>query len=566
MFGKKQTQLFERPASKQTGDTLVAEKSPFVNAGMKKAATTFSGNGAVKYSTTGNDFVDQFGKLGSYKVPREFSAISADMHLLWSQNQMATICFVFFIRMITRITSLFYGEKTETVQRGAGLKHEGIMRMVWIHLNAPETFWKNITLFISVGSWNDIIQMLKYDLMYNGWRDRQLDWDKFGAVLLAGLENEQTSNLVKKYLPQIRAKSKCKTLEAQADNLVAKWIVSSVLKLGEGAPAYKQYRQLKTSGTAHTWQQLISKGRLLEIDFKKIHGRALSQLVSSKFLTNNNLVGEYEKWLATQPVLKYTGYVHELLGGISKATTKFKQETINKQFDGLVELGRKNAVTKSGLIVVRDTSGSMGSQAPGTQMSCYDIGKALALYFSSFLDGAFKDAWIEFNSSAQLHTWKGKTVVEKWINDRTSFVGSTDFHSVIRLLISIKQQGVQEKDFPTGILCISDGEFNPAALGRTNVYAALDALLRAGFSPEYVSNFKIVLWNLQSNFYGRGTGETFETYGGVPNVFYFSGYEASIVAFLTGVEGKTALDATPTNAEELFNAAMHQEIMSLIEL
>ena len=56
----------------------------------------------------------------------------------------------------------------------------------------------------------------------------------------------------------------------------------------------------------------------------------------------------------------------------------------------------------------------------------------------------------------------------------------------------IKEQGVPEKDFPTGILCVSDDEFNPATLNKTNVDAFRDGLRNAGFSDEYVENFKIV--------------------------------------------------------------------------
>ena len=47
--------------------------------------------------------------------------------------------------------------------------------------------------------------------------------------------------------------------------------------------AQRRYRKLKQSGTAHTWQQLISQKKLLELDFNTIHGRALSLLVGSKF-------------------------------------------------------------------------------------------------------------------------------------------------------------------------------------------------------------------------------------------------------------------------------------------
>jgi hypothetical protein len=162
-----------------------------------------------------------------------------------------------------------------------------------------------------------------------------------------------------------------------------------------------------------------------------------------------------------------------------------------------------------------------------------------------------------------MHQWKGSTPLEKWKNDRSSYVGSTDFQSVIRLFVRIKNSGVAESEFPTGILCISDGEFNPSALGKTNVESALSTLRKAGFSEEYVSNFKIVLWNLQSRAYGSNTGKKFETYGNVPNVYYFSSYEPSIIAFLTGVEGQTS---EPKNAEELFNAAMQQEVLKMIRL
>jgi len=202
-------------------------------------------------------------------------------------------------------------------------------------------------------------------------------------------------------------------------------------------------------------------------------------------------------------------------------------------------------------------AGSMGQTATGTNMSCYDIAKALALYFSEFLKGHFADNWIEFNSSAKMHTWLGETPLDKWYNDKTSYVGSTNFQSVIQLLCSIKKQGVAESDFPTGILCISDSEFNPTALGKTNVDTALSTLKSAGFSDEYVSNFVIVLWNLQSDAYGPTTGKKFETYGNVPNVFYFSGYSAATVSFLT---------SKIKNAEELFLEAMDQEVLNLIKI
>lgn len=557
MFSNKQTKLFD---AKKTSNTPVT--STFVQAGLKKSAKTLSSNGSEKFSSSGDDFVDQFSNLGVYKAPRKFSDIEKDCELLWSQNQLLSVIFLFYIRMITRVTNLFNGSVTSTAQKGGELKHEGIFRMIWLAIKAPSTFKKNLPLFISIGSWKDVFTILSYDLQYNGWENRKLDWKYFGNLLLSGLKDPKQSELIKKYLPQIKSNSRCTTLESQADNLIAKWVCSLLFGSKESSYNYKQYRKLKSSGTAHEWQKLISQRRFDKIDFNKIHGRALKLLSRSKFLKNQGLEKVYEEWITkpeTQDV-KYTGYVHELfskLPGSLSGLSKGQQETINKQFDTLVAKGGETE-GKTSLIVVRDTSGSMTSQATGTTMSSDTIAKALALYFSAFLKGNFKDAWIEFNDETTMHTWKGSTVLERWYNDRTESYGSTNFQGVIDLFVQLKRQGIPESEFPTGILCISDGEFNPSQLGKTNVDSARIKLQNAGFSKEYCDNFVIILWDIPNRYYSSDSKPKFETFGATKNVFYMSGYSAAQVSFL--------MSGTIETAKDLFLTAMNQEALGLIEL
>lgn len=561
MFTAKKSELF---SSKPKTTSVVSNK--FVKAGLKQSAQTLSENGALKYSSTGNDFVDQFGKLSEYKTPRDFKEVSRDASILASINLILSVKFILFLRTITRVVTMFTGERTNTPQRGAGLRHEAIFRMIWLHTYHAAIFWKNIHLFISVGSWKDIITMLSYDLQYNGWKDRKLDWESMGSLILAGLENPTHSNLLKKYLPQIKANSRCTTIESQADNIIAKWIASLVFGEKNDGSTYKKYRKLKTSGTAHEWQQLISQGKHNLVDFNTVHGRALSQMVSGKYIENHGLQEKYTEWILSKPVAKYTGYPHELLAKPIKHM--YQEHTVNKQFMGLVETAKKDANEKSGLIVVRDTSGSMSSNATGTTQSCFDIAKALALYFSYFLKGNFENTWIEFHSHAKLHEWQGETPTQKWANDNSSYYGSTNFQSVIDLICFLRgkytEQELGENEFPSGILCISDMEFNPAGLNTTNVELMQQKLANAGFSQEYIQNFKVVLWNLQNSYYSNRPVTKFETHGKVSNVFYFSGYEPSTIAFLTGRKSKPMAD--PKNAEELFMEAMDQEILNQIEV
>lgn len=552
MFRSKQKRLFETDTVTTTA-TSVKTNNGFILGGLKETSKTSSENGALKYTTTGDDFVDQFGKLEAYKVPRKFSEISKDMELLYSQDPELTLAFTVYMRIISRKTVVL--GKTLPVQMGAGLKHESIMRMMWLENKNPTMFYKNLIIFVSAGSWKDVFQMLQYDLVYNGWDGKVLDWTKMGNIIVSGLNTESEVNLVKKYLPQIKAKSKCKTVEAQANVMIAKWICSLLYGSKSNSASYKQYRKLKSSGNAHQWQQLISKGKFDLIDFSKVHGRALNKMVRSKFLENHGLTEKYEKFISNPEVdaVKYTGFVHELfqrMQGIEHDNVK--RQTIDKQFNQLVKQA-KDSEKFSKLMVVRDTSSSMGMQAEGAGMSCYDLAKALGLYMSEFLSGPFQNHWIEFNSRAQMHEWKGLTATEKWYNDHSCYLGSTNFQSVIDLFCELKTQGIDEADFPTGILCISDGEFNASDLNRTNVETARKKLQNAGFSKQYSDDFVIVLWNVW-----RNQGSKFDTHGFAPNTFYYSGFDGSTLALLTGDKIKTSRD--------LFNEAVSQQLMNYLSV
>lgn len=541
----------------------------FIKEGMKVSHETTSGNGALKYSTSGNDFVDDFASIAKYKEPRSFEEVSKTMQLLYSIDKVKAVKMAIFIRLITRKSQVMKDKGVETleeVQRGQGLKNEGIMRMLWLALNHSNVFKVNLPLFIAAGSWKDVITMMNLDLQFHGWKDKKLDWTFFGKVIKAGLLNPGTSQLVRKYLPTIRTDAKCRTLESQADTLIGRWLAKQFFPEDEKFVAYKKYRQLKSKGTAHKWQQLISKQMYNELNFDSIAGRALAQLVGSKFLKNHGLEAKYSEWIKAKPVAKFTGFVFELFKPLGNGYSlrhieDYKEATINAQFAQLVKTGKEGINTNSGLLVVRDTSCSMTSQAVGCPMSSYDVAKSMALYFSEFLTGPFANSFAKFANTCTLQQWKGHTPVDKYLNDRCEAYGGTNFQSVIDLFIRLKNRGVPEKDFPTGILCVSDGEFNRCGTNTsTNFQTAIRKLRNAGFSKEYVDNFKIILWDIPNNYYGKSETK-FEDFADAPNFFYLSGYDPSSVAFI--MEGKEC-KVTPRNAAELMETALDQELLNRV--
>ena len=537
------------------------------NSPVKKVEYTTSGNGALKLTSTGDPFVDQFGLISQYRQLRPYSSISKDMRELWNIDPMYTLKLLFYIRLITRKVKFSNGTETSKVQKGAGLRHEAFMRMLWLAVNHSDVFYKNLPLFITIGSWKDIIQLMSYDLQYHGWNNRVLDFNKMSDFILAGLENPNTCNLVKKFLPTIKAKSKCRTLESQADTIIGKFLTHKLFDGGEFSPKlhsknYHLYRKLKSSGTAHEWQQMISRSQF-NIDFSKVHGRALALLVSGNYLKNHNLEKDYENWIKKQPVAKFTGFVYELFKGLNLNSPLYKKYTIDKQFENLIQTAKEGSSTESSFIVARDVSGSMGSGVKGLTISSNDVAKSIALYFSYLLKGKFANSYIEFSHKPILKYWEGDSPTDKYLKNINYCFGDTNFLGIADLFIDIYKHTSIEK-FPTGLICISDGEFNASKNNKTNFQSFKKRLLKAGFPKDYVDNFKIVLWDIPNTFYGNEEiRPKFESYADTPNFFYMGGFDPAGITFLLGGEVNKSIPKTP---RELFEAAMNQEIMDYIQM
>lgn len=537
------------------------------NSPVKKVEYTTSGNGALKLTSTGDPFVDQFGLISQYRQLRPYSSISKDMQELWNIDPMYTLKLLFYIRLITRKVKFSNGTETSKVQKGAGLRHEAFMRMLWLAVNHSDVFYKNLPLFITIGSWKDIIQLMSYDLQYHGWDNKVLDFNKMSDFILAGLENPNTCNLVKKFLPTIKAKSKCKTLESQADTIIGKFLTHKLFDSGEFSPKlhsknYYLYRKLKSSGTAHEWQQMISRSQF-NIDFSKVHGRALALLVSGNYLKNHNLEKDYENWIKKQPVAKFTGFVYELFKGLNLNSPLYKKYTIDKQFENLIQTAKEGSSTESSFIVARDVSGSMSSNVKGLTISSNDVAKSIALYFSYLLKGNFANSYIEFSHKPILKYWEGDSPTDKYLKNINYCFGDTNFLGIADLFIEIYKHTSIEK-FPTGLICISDGEFNDSGDNKTNFQSFKKRLLKAGFPKDYVDNFKIVLWDIPNAFYSFDEiRPKFESYADTPNFFYMGGLDPAGITFLLGGEVNKSIPKTP---RELFETAMNQEIMDYIQM
>ena len=594
---KKVTTLFSK---KDTRDVLNSEANIFEQEKFAREHHTLSENGSDKYTTTGNVFLDDFAMLSKYKAPRDVDNIFETMDKLWSHDPLRTLQLTVFLRLITRKTVLFNGDKLST-QRGQGLRHEFLGRLLWLAYMNADTFKKNLQYFVVAGSWKDVFDLLRYDLSYNGKEHPMLDWDFMIKFITDGLANESQSNLVKKYLPQIYSASHCDTLQKQCNAVIgrriARFLFGNPSTKEEKIVMSRKYRALKTSGNAHDWQKKIAQQDYLNINWDAIAGRALQKLVNSKFLENHNLEEVFHNWMLNQETAKYTGYPYELFrdGGYdykvlntanlinSLYPKKYQRELVNKQFLQLIETAKQDMNRQTGFIVAMDVSGSMTSKCTGsTTMSAYSVARAMALYFSYLLKGKFANTLLAFSSKVVIDKFEGKTPIEKYYNGYYKYSAcNTNFFQIAQLFGQLKAKGYPESDFPTGVVCLSDGEFDGqigdwdttgesdwrsrSYTSRETVFEAFkNHLLKCGFSKEYVDNFKLVLWDIPNNYYGgRYSSPKFEALANTPNIFHMSGFDPAGLAFLTGTKQVTTIPRTP---EELFEAAMQQELIQLLKV
>lgn len=536
-------------------------------------------NGAESYFSTGKELVDQFGKAASYRG-RDISVVFDDQARLWDDNPEAALKFPFYLRLITREAKMSDGTKTEKVQRGAGVKDEAFKRFVWILKNHPEDFYRNLYLIPVVGSWKDIWMILSYAEDVN----IRVDKDKFFEVVAEGIASDSQVDLVKKYLPRIRSNKKCTTVWALRTNTYAKEFVKWANSKVDGGFNSESYRHMKASGEAHVFQKLMCGQRYDEINFKTIPGKALLGMVSGKFLANHGLYDKYVEWIKSQPVAKFNGYPYELghkLGydgrfGSAKVDIATKI-TIDKQFENLILTGKKNDGAITGNVwCALDTSGSMNSTIPGSDVTALDVCKSLGIYFSTLNEGAFHKNVIMFDNTSRVKQLSG-SFSEMWDQIPYDAMGSTNFQSVVDEIVRIrtKNPNIPLSDYPKTLLVVSDMQFNPTdtwwnwrsnTVTRqeelSNIEAAKAKLCQA-FPQEFVDEFKFIWWNVTS----RRTEDMPSTLDDQSS-YFFSGFDGAVISFLLGgdaeiVDDKTGVKRMPT-AEELVQIALSQEIISLV--
>lgn len=523
-------------------------QNPFLLAVQKY--DSYTENGAVSHSTTGNALVDYFAKAGTYRR-RELKDVFADMGKIWGESPLIAMQILFYMRMISRKTKGFV--ETDNVQRGQGVRDEFRKAVQWLARYQPTIFYKNLWLLPLIGSWKDLWHEELIDV---------LDRKAVFALIERGLADDYNRDLIAKYLPKIRAKGQRFNPRHEALNTFA---LDLCQHLGW---TQKQYRQFKSAGKAHDFQRFMSQNLWNDIDFSRISGKALFSLVNhigkdgKTTLERHRLEGNYRDWLNKQPTVKFTGYVYELYKAITPKISYIQKFTLDKQFDGLIALAKEgNGGIKENVWCALDTSGSMVCPVAGA-VTAFDICVSLGLYFSALNTGAFHNNVIMFDNVSRVLQLKGESFVDKalQIQKATTAWGNTNFQSVIDEIVRIRktQPNIAVEHFPTTLLVVSDMQFNATGDSQSNYDAAMRKLAAVG-----LPKMRIIWW------WVTGRKADFPSTLSDEGVTMIGGFDGAIISQIISGE-QTTVDKTTgairqLNAYENMLKALNQELLQQIK-
>ena len=547
----------------------------FLNAMGTKNTTTW--NGAVSNSTSGVQTLDYFAKCGSYRG-RNVGEVNSDMASIFGSDPETAMRIMFYNRMITRKAKGF-NNQCDTVQRGQGQKDEFIKSLAWLENNYPDKLYSNLWLVPVVGSWKD----LWYDSAASKFH-YYINPDKVYDLIRTGLASEYHSGLIAKYLPKIRSRRNIKNDRHRRMNVWARGLCQF---LGWTEADYRRFKS-NPANSAHAFQRTMCANEWSSLDFNTVSGKALFNLLSQKGKDQKNVIerhgleDKYIEWIKSQPVAKFTGYPYELYTAAKQGRNVAQKYTYDAQFEGLLKTAKDSVspdLLKRGVLCALDTSGSMGCNYSINQLrsdTCptpLDVCVGLGIYFSSLLEGAFKDHVIMFDNNSRFCKLSG-SFCEKADQVPSDAMGGTNFQSVIDEIVRVREQNpsVPVEDYPEVLLVVSDMQFNPADTGHswyrgrhtgydteTNYETAMKKLRQVG-----LPDMTIIWWQVNGQF----TGDVPSTNKDAGTVL-ISGFDGAIITSILGgmeeVVDKDTGEKRKLTPEEMMHKALDQEILNRIE-
>jgi hypothetical protein len=398
--------------------------SRLVNETRKKTAKTK--NGAVTNSSSLNNVLDMFFLAGASRTMSERDIINIFVKAYGEDRDLALKC-------------LFHARD---IRAGAGERR--FFRICWNYL--IKTYPREVVHLISeipeFGRWDDI----------------------FFNVLVAqhSIRTIQHALLVKQ------------------DGLLAKWLprkgeVARYLRESlEMTP--KRYRKTIVA-LSNTVEQQMCANKWQHINYEHVpsvamnkYRRAFYRNDETRYRTYIEAVTKGDAKINANAIFPHT-LVRAIYEGSNRASVQAQWEALPNYMEG----------SKERVLPICDTSASMSH--PNTLPM--DVSLALGVYISERNEGIFRNAFMTFSASPEMHYVTGD-LYSRLMQIRSANAGyNTNLVATFSLILNKAVQArISQDEMPTKILIISDMEFDGTS--------AYQGHLQRGASQAYLTNYETI--------------------------------------------------------------------------
>lgn len=436
-------------------------------------------NGMVTNSSSLNDCLDLFFKIGAFRAADE-SSIVRQFSLAFNQSPLTAMKILFWAR---------------DVRGGAGERRVFRICIKYLADNHPASLIKNIELISTYGRWDDVLELI-------GTKVESSALDTIEKALKGG------NMLCAKWMPR----------KGHVANVIRK-------KLGLTP---KEYRKLLVKNTQVVESKMCAKEWNL-IDYSGVPSVAAARYQKAFIKSDLERYTQYIHLLknpSADPAKKVkinasAVYPYDVIKSLKRGNEDVSSEqwkALPNYLDGSKEM----------ILPVVDVSGSMSSPVSnGSSVTCMDVSISLGLYISERNEGPFKDHFITFSERPQLQKLAGTLSERHKQLEDADWGMNTDLSSVFNLVLGhAKNNNVPQSEMPAKILIVSDMEFDDAISDGKSVTAI--EMIRDKYEESGYEMPDVIFWNVQSR--GKNVPVRYDETG----TALISGFSPSIMTSILG--------------------------------
>ena len=483
------------------------------NSTMKKNQTnsfTYTENGAICLSSTGNRLVDLFGTIGALRNAEDNRKLKLFEDAVQENKELAA-------------KILFYGRD---IREGLGERDTFRTMLAYAADNHKEIVAPNIPLIGFYGRFDDLYCLDGTKCEDEMWSFMKEQFEKDLANMKAG----KPVSLLAKWI---------KTPDASSEN-TKKLGIKTSQKLG-----YKKVGDFK--------KDLRALRKYLDIVEIKVSANDFSTIAYDK--VPSNAMAKYRKLFGLKDTDRFTKYIDDVKSGKTeiKSNTLYPYDLVkpilneirsyycrsrvkmNKTELDVIEAQWKalpNYIENGdNILIMSDVSGSM--------FCCDNLpistSIGLGMYFAERANGPFKDMFMTFDSTPKLVKVHGKDIYDKVNNmARAPWGGSTNLEAAFEVILKTAVDNkLDASQMPKALVIISDMQIDSALHGTGTFYDMFEKrFAQAGYTMP-----NVIFWNVNSERDG------FHAESAQRGVQYLSGHSVNTFKSLINCLNMTPVEA-----------------------